>query len=413
MLDGATFWYKGEGHGVRMKGPTDLVFILRQTPHPRFERVGDGAPSPSLHSLPPHPITTTVLTVAPATTAAAVTTVAALTVVTVPAANAAIHTDCLDSWVALADLWYYVSTPTRAEDLLFCRLVPTITGGSVLATGSTLRVLLGFDKSAMGEAIVGGHGMPLRADATEATLPARPAQRQAGLSLAPSAAPPTRVAGDLIVKFAVTPPVRQRRVVVGRAGLCAPPITLLTSAGGPLPQRTLPPTALEAVALHSWLPALLQLYWRRRNQPACDSQTQPACDSQKRAPSTESCLRVPLHAVTHRTRPPPVESQRISDALAVPDADTPPTAAQVALACTVAAAGSGNASAGSGNASAASGNVTAASVGVRRPSLHAIYLRVGAADIVPPSGAAAQLMRLMRHVLPEMTWREVHVTTGT
>ena len=40
-LDGATFWYKGEGHRMRMKGPSDLVFVLRQTPHPRFERVGD------------------------------------------------------------------------------------------------------------------------------------------------------------------------------------------------------------------------------------------------------------------------------------------------------------------------------------------------------------------------------------
>ena len=38
MLDGSTFWYKGEGHRERLQGPTNLVFVLKQKAHPTFER---------------------------------------------------------------------------------------------------------------------------------------------------------------------------------------------------------------------------------------------------------------------------------------------------------------------------------------------------------------------------------------
>lgn len=103
MLEGATFWFKGEGHQERMRPRTDLVFVIVQTPHPAFERIGD-------------------------------------------------------------DLWHYVADgpalPARA--LMFARLVPTIDGHHALARGNTLAALLGFDRSGVGEAVVSGFGMPLR-----------------------------------------------------------------------------------------------------------------------------------------------------------------------------------------------------------------------------------------------------------
>ena len=123
-----------------------------------------------------------------------------------------------------------MSAPIKAEVLSFARLVPTITGRSVLATGNTLRVLLGYDRSAIGEAVVSGHGMPLRDDAP---IPPWAAAAAAAAAAASPDADAVRTRGDLIVKFAVTPPAYPRRVAVGAHGLATPPITLMTSGGGP------------------------------------------------------------------------------------------------------------------------------------------------------------------------------------
>jgi hypothetical protein len=161
MLEGATFWYKGEGHRERLKGPTNLVFVLKQQPHGRFERVGD-------------------------------------------------------------DLWHYVSAPTRAEALFFCAMVPTIDGHHVLAMGNTLRVLLGFDKTSIGEVQLTELGMPLRDEE-----PQRDSRSPLSTHTVPS-----RSRGDLVIKFAITPPRCPRRVIVGGDGLPTPPIALLTSERG-------------------------------------------------------------------------------------------------------------------------------------------------------------------------------------
>ncbi|KAL1520515.1 hypothetical protein AB1Y20_022093 [Prymnesium parvum] len=104
-LDGAAIWYRNKGD-VGTAGRADLVFVVKQTPHETFERLGD-------------------------------------------------------------DLWYYHKEETAAEKLFFVEFVPVLhVPGSrvrrVVAVGSTLLALLGIDRSQLGEAIVPNFGMPIR-----------------------------------------------------------------------------------------------------------------------------------------------------------------------------------------------------------------------------------------------------------
>lgn len=198
-IEGTTFWFKGEGEKIQGQRNTDLVFVLVQRPHGTFERIGD-------------------------------------------------------------DLWYKAAGSLPAERLYFVAAVPTIEGGTVLASGNTLGALLGYDRSGVGEAVVRGLGMPLRDGSvglsTAGGLLAS-GWHEADQSLKAAAAPKAEVPrGDLVVKFNVDLPSRRPRLRLF-GGLLTPPVALLTpSAGGGLPaaalssllQLTLLPAAVEALA---------------------------------------------------------------------------------------------------------------------------------------------------------------------
>ena len=165
-LEGAAIWYKMAGD-VGPFGRCDLVFCVKQAPHPVFERLGD-------------------------------------------------------------DLWYYEREPAGWDDLFFVCWVPTFAStptsakhelhpklNQVVAFGHTLACAFGYDRSGLGEVIVPGHGMPLR--------PESQAEEGGGLG--------GRTMGDLIVKVPIeAAPVQvpARRVYLPD-GLPMPPICLLTS----------------------------------------------------------------------------------------------------------------------------------------------------------------------------------------
>ena len=183
--DGATFWFRERGH-VSTQGKSDLVFSLLQEEHPDFERLGP-------------------------------------------------------------DLWRRYEVPTPAEHLFFAALVPTLElqrnwqgpikrgdgdRGIVLAFGSTLSALLGFDKSGWGEAVVPGKGVPLLAaneDARRGRGEMEEREQELGkggkptlamLAKAEATAFSSAPRGDMVVKFRITPPGIRRRI-------CLPPICLL------------------------------------------------------------------------------------------------------------------------------------------------------------------------------------------
>ena len=211
--EGATIWFKSQGD-VGPFGRADLVFIVKQAAHPVFERLGD-------------------------------------------------------------DLWYYDTTPTPAGDLFYVGWAPTLAQTpmselrhashrgyrQVAAVGNTLAALLGFDRSGLGEALVPGHGMPLRDGAPE------------------SAANRTR--GELVVKFNITlPAVTPRvRLAYGDGALPMPPIALVTpdaTTGSVPPAASLliTGTILPAV-VHKVHRATLAHRARRRAKPPSYPPTPP------------------------------------------------------------------------------------------------------------------------------------------
>ena len=172
-----------------------------------------------------------------------------------------------------------IALPSKPSGQL-CRhhQVPTLDGRSVLATGNCLAVLLGYDKSGLGEVVLPELGMPLRD-----TDPHQP----------------VRTRGDIIIKFAVQPSTRPRRVAVGGEGICTPPITLLTTMRGEGAEGELGiglnGPALESALLHSWMPALLRLLHGRcvmegRNSQVDASKSVPASPD---VPSERKCLPSP------------------------------------------------------------------------------------------------------------------------
>ena len=200
-LEGATIWHRNLGDCGPF-GRSDLVFVVKQEPHAVFERLGD-------------------------------------------------------------DLWYYDRTPIAAEQLFYCGWAPTLGRTKsdeklhekyngqyrrVAAFGSTLYALLGFDRSGLGEALVPGHGMPLRPNAEEDRLN------------------PDRTMGDLIIKFPVELP-QDRRAAPPRVHLAVggsmplPPICLLTPEAS---SGLLPPSALRVLLVHSVVPAVLQRVARQK-----------------------------------------------------------------------------------------------------------------------------------------------------
>ena len=192
-LEGATVWYRSQGdNGPR--GRSDLVFVIKQQPHPVFERLGD-------------------------------------------------------------DLWYYDRTPIPAERIFYCEWAPTMAAtdgdakhsihgdfGRVAAVGTTLPALLGYDRSGLGEALVVGHGMPLSPTSAMDDELARDG----------------RTKGDLVVKFPIVMATTPRRIHFVQGGvLPMPPIGLLTpdnhgalntSAVQLLVQQTVLPHVLMRVA---------------------------------------------------------------------------------------------------------------------------------------------------------------------
>lgn len=289
-LEGTTFWFKAEGHQRQGHARSDLVFVVQQRKHPTFERVGD-------------------------------------------------------------DLWHYLDETTAAEALLFARVVPTLTGRARLATGHTLPMLLGFDRSGLGESIVDGCGMPLRDD------PYHPM---------PAAAAPLRTNGDLIVRFRVAPPRRaSSRVEVCGGGIATPPVVLITSADG----RGAPmaPTALEALRTHTLLPALLQFAHR----------------ATQRAHMAASAARV--------------AAARPASAAVAAGADEAFAAAAVVAA-----------------ASAAASLATVAACTHAAEALRGVCLCVGSdanGCSQLPSACARQLMTALSGTLPQFTWRVIHAAS--
>ena len=205
-LEGATIWHRSQGD-VGPFGRCDLVFVVKQEQHPVFERLGD-------------------------------------------------------------DLWYYDRTPVKATKLFYVGWAPTLGATKsctkheryngqyrrVAAVGSMLYALLGFDRSGIGEALVAGHGMPLR--------PTNEREELEGIAS-------ERDKGDLVVKF----PIELPRGVNGHAA-SAPRLHL--AVGGPLP---MPPivllmpeeasgrpsaSALRVLLVNSVLPAILQWVHRQR-----------------------------------------------------------------------------------------------------------------------------------------------------
>ena len=147
------------------------------------------------------------------------------------------------------DLWLRISEPTPAEALLFCTVVTSIDAKPALAVGFTLHHALGFDRSGVGETVVTGYGMPL----PKACLP-------------PDGSGPAR--GDLIVKFAVSPPTRPRKVHLVCGRVLVPPVLLCTSSSMRPPHAPLPVEALRLAVHFTVLPAVLALVharqeWRR------------------------------------------------------------------------------------------------------------------------------------------------------
>lgn len=202
MLEGSTFWYKREGHQDQGKARSDLVFVLRQSSHARFERIGD-------------------------------------------------------------DLWYYVrESAIAATQLLFVQRVPTIDERTAVAVGNTLGALLGFDRSCVGEAVVEGCGMPLRDEPGGRTRSTTPPAVAASVAVAASGhdAAVERTRGDLIVKFAITPCLPRRVEVVG-GGVATPPVALVTSGDGR--GGAMDPMALHTLLEHTLVPNVLLLAHRK------------------------------------------------------------------------------------------------------------------------------------------------------
>ena len=200
----ATIWHRSQGD-VGPFGRCDLVFVVEQEQHPVFERLGD-------------------------------------------------------------DLWYYDRTPVKATKLFYvgwarparqsCTKHERYNGQyrRVAAVGSMLYALLGFDRSGIGEALVAGHGMPLR--------PTNEREELEGIAS-------ERDKGDLVVKF----PIELPRGVNGHAA-SAPRLHL--AVGGPLPMAPIvllmpeeasgrpSASALRVLLVNSVLPAILQWVHRQR-----------------------------------------------------------------------------------------------------------------------------------------------------
>ena len=201
--EGATIWHRNQGD-VGPFGRADLVFVVKQMPHAVFERLGD-------------------------------------------------------------DLWYYDRYAVPASNLFYCGWAPTL-GPTPKSTikhklhtdmrqvacfGTTLAALLGYDRSGLGEALVPGHGMPLRDDPTEDQ--------------------PDRTKGDLVVKFNIEVPKgppKRLKLSDGDGTLPLPPIGLITpdDVSGKLPIDAacvlLTSTVLPAV-MHKVYRARLDLHRRQ------------------------------------------------------------------------------------------------------------------------------------------------------
>ena len=176
--------------------------------------------------------------------------------------------------------------------------------------------------------------------------------------------------GDLVVKFAVSPPGKRRVVHLPPEIFRLPPIGLFTSQGGFGRPRSMPPTALRSSILGSLLPAVLASV-----------------------------------AIRHAA------STRAADAMAAEP--SPPSAAALAAV-------------GLGPEAAAQAVAVAKKAAQRRllaslippaSMLTAVLLSVGSEAggraSVSPSAVAAQVMDVWKAVLPQMRWRVIHMTRGT
>ncbi len=319
-LEGHTFWFKAEGHQRQGHARSDLVFVVQQAKHAEFERVGD-------------------------------------------------------------DLWLYVREALPAEALLFARVVRTLCGGVTLAVGNTLAALVGFDRSGLGEAIVEGHGMPLRDDpyhpsATAATAGAASAAGAAGAAGAGAGASTSgsgsgSTHGDLVVRFPIQPPPTRRgppRIELCGGGVPLPPIALVASPdgnGGPTA-----PMALEALVRHTVLPAIVHFAHRAVEQ------------SRTAAAAARSA------------------AERPASAAVAAGADEAVASEAATHAATVAAA-----------LEAAAGRAKASD------ALRGVWLRVGGSAEAPqptclPSACAAQVVRAVSSALPQLRWRYLHAAAG-
>ena len=217
-LEGATIWHKNQGDCGPF-GRCDLVFVVKQEQHPVFERLGD-------------------------------------------------------------DLWYYDRTPVEASRLFYVGWAPTLgtTKSSakyeryngqyrrVAAFGSMLHALLGFDRSGLGEALVVGHGMPLR--------PLTEYEEREGLGGASD-----RTKGDLVVKYPIElprgPDGRHRTPKVHMAvggPLPMAPIALIT----PQQPTGLPPlSAVRVLITNTVIPAVLMRVSRQRSLHEANERAAP------------------------------------------------------------------------------------------------------------------------------------------
>ena len=193
--EGATVWHRSAGD-VGPKGRADLVFVVRQTPHELFERLGD-------------------------------------------------------------DLWYYARETLPSDAIFYVGWAPTIgptpkshlkhaihpEWRQVAVVGHSLNALFGFDRSGLGEAIVTGHGLPLRDGAPDEE--------------------PSRDHGDLVVRFPIELPSAPRRIRLAAADglLPMPPISMIAPQ---VDSGELPADAARVLIFNSLLPHVLRRVHRDR-----------------------------------------------------------------------------------------------------------------------------------------------------
>lgn len=176
--------------------------------------------------------------------------------------------------------------------------------------------------------------------------------------------------GDLVIKFAVLPPVKKRTVVMAVGTFSLPPLAMITSEGGFGRERVVPCAALRSLLLGSLVPAVMTNLASRQATSALAaslSSTEPA------PPSAAALAAVGLGP--EAKVPAAAAAKRSAKRHALPP---PPAPASM---------------------------------------LRAVLLIVGGEAgrdaLPPPSGVAMQVMSAWKHALPQMRWRVIHMVRGT